>query len=163
MPNTRKNAGEIHLNELNPLILELVDKAAKKQHKTTHEWVGESLKQAADDVLYPEQAQNFSAVVASLQRIEERLSKLEHSPLHDGAKVLSEGAKAFTESARDIYEKVEARKWFDKSYEAASKVCDNVSEQFKTWWETRSSHKPSADSESPLEGEVIKKEDKNKD
>src|SRR5271154_1450468 len=91
-----------------------------------------------------------------LSKIEERLTHLEHTPLQDGARVISQGAKAFTESARDIYERVEARKWFDKSYEAASKVCDTVSEQFKSWWETRG-NKAEAEKTKPMEGEVIKK------
>ena len=165
MPTTRKTPENFDANEISAATQELVLKAAKKQNKSPNEWAEEALKHAAQHALHPEHAQDFSAVAATLKSIDDRLAKLEQNPLHDGARVISEGAKAFSESARDIYEKVEARKWFDKSYEAASKVCDTVSDQFKTWWETRGGKTTAEKTQStdqPIEGEVIKKTE-NKD
>jgi hypothetical protein len=159
MPSKTPENFTIH--EISAATQEWVLKAAKKQSKSPNEWAEEALKQAALHTLHPESAQDLSGIAATLKSIDDRLAKLEQSPLHDGARVISEGAKAFSEGARDIYEKVEARKWFDKSYEAASKVCDTVSDQFKTWWETRDG-KTTATVDQPIEGEVIKKTE-NKD
>lgn len=128
----------------------LISKAAKHEKKSVAEWVEDALKLSAEQALDPAAAVNDPATLgALLRRIDKRLAHIENSPLQNSARMVSEGAKVFTDSARDIYERVEARKWFDKSYEAATKACDTLSQQFKSWWESRGTHTTSTTTEKP--------------
>lgn len=120
---------------------ELVKKAARHDKMKIHDWVEMTLKNAAHGALEPEKIITDPAKLGMLlTRIDRRLAHMENNPLHQGARVVTDGAKALGESAREIYERVEARKWFDKSYEMAGKACGILSQHFKAWWESRGGH-----------------------
>ena len=110
-----------------------------------------------------DESSQLDQILTMLKSIDQRLTKLEQNPLNDGARFVSQGAKAFADTAKEVYEKVEARKWFDKSYEAASGACDTLGQHFKTWWESRggsTTEAPKKSDEDVVEGEVISKKEK---
>ena len=126
------------IKDISEEVHELVKKAAKHDKMGIKEWVEETLKNAAQDAIEPEKIITDPAKLGEmLRKINKRLDSMEKNPLNSGARMVTEGAKALGESARDIYERVEARKWFDKSYETAAKACDTLGQHFKTWWESR--------------------------
>jgi hypothetical protein len=126
------------IKDISEATHELVKKAARHDKQTIHDWVEAALRDAAEQSLEPgkivTEPEKLGAMIKSIDR---RLASIEHGPLQHSARLMTEGAKAIGESARDIYERVEARKWFDKSYETAAKACDTLGQHFKTWWESR--------------------------
>ena len=131
-----KETWDIH--DISAQTYELIKKAARHEKMKIHDWVEVTLKNAAEESLNAEKiVQDPARLGALIRSIDKRLAHIENNPLHHGARVVSDGAKALGESAREMYDRVEARKWFDKSYETAMKACESLGQHFKIWWESR--------------------------
>jgi hypothetical protein len=124
----------MHLN-IHSDVEKLIERAAAHHHQSVDKWAEDVLQEAAEKALHPEGCLHSALTMCdTLKRIDRRLANIENSPLQDGARYISQGAKTVADSARDIYSHVEGQPWFERSREMVVATFGTISDEVKSWF-----------------------------